>query len=97
MQKAFVLAVDEVQAAQVCVGHAGWYAAVVLQADGLDAVQGLQVNLVDSGFIFEEYKGKPTQGKFKRGVNCVSKFFGKRLIKTLILIKILICSFLLLV
>lgn len=53
----------------MCVGHAEWYAAVVLQADGLDAVEGLQVNLVYRRFIFEEDKGEPEATKLKGKVN----------------------------
>lgn len=76
MQAALALALDEVEAAQMCVGHAEWDAAVVLQADGLDAVEGLQVNLVYRRFIFEEDKGKPKSTKFKAEVNSFFRFWG---------------------
>lgn len=72
----------------MCVGHADWYTAVVLQADGLDAVEGLQVDLVHRRFIFEEDEGKPESTKFKEKVNSLS-----RLTHIEILIRILICSF----
>lgn len=85
---ALALALDEVEAAQMCVGHADWYTAVVLQADGLDAVEGLQVDLVHRGFIFEEDEGEPESTKFKEKVNSLS-----RLTHIEILIRILICSF----
>ncbi len=71
---ALALALDEVEATQMCVGHADWYAAVVLQADGLDTVESLQVNLVYRGFIFEEYKGKPKSTKIREKVNSLSTF-----------------------
>ena len=71
---ALALALNEVEATQMCVGHTDWYAAVVLEADGLDTVEGLQVNLVYRGFIFEEDKGKPKSTKFKGKVNSLSRF-----------------------
>lgn len=72
---ALALALNEVEAAQMCVGHVDWYAAVVLQADGLDTVEGLQVNFVYRRFIFEEDKGKPKSTKIKGKVNSLSKFW----------------------
>lgn len=73
---ALALALDEVEAAQMCVRHADWYAAVVLQADGLDAVEGLQVDLVYRRFVLEEDEGKPKSTKFKGKVNSLSRFWG---------------------
>lgn len=81
MQVALALALDEVEAAQMCVGHAEWYAAVVLQADGLDAVEGLQVNLVYRRFIFEEDEGKPKSTKFKERLIAFLDF-GRAVINT---------------
>lgn len=74
LQAALALALDEVEAAEVRVGHADRYAAVVLQADGLDSVEGLQVDLVHRRFIFEEDEGKPKSTKFKGKVNSFSRF-----------------------
>lgn len=76
MQKALAPALDEVEPAQMGVGHADRYAAVVLQADGLDAVEGLQVNLVYSRFIFEEDEGKPKSAEFIGKVNSLSRFWA---------------------
>lgn len=70
------LTLDKVETAQVCIGHAGWYAAVVLQAYALDTVKGFQINLVDRRFISEEDKGKPAPTKFRREVNCLLRFLG---------------------
>lgn len=76
------LALDEVKTTQMGIRHADWYAAVVLQADGLDTVEGLQVDLVYGRFIFEEDKGKPKWTKFKEKVNILSQF-GQSGINTL--------------
>lgn len=62
---ALALTPDKVEATQVGVGHADGYAAVVFQADGLDAVEGLQVDLVYSRFVVEEDKGEPRSTKVK--------------------------------
>lgn len=53
----------------MCVGHADGHTAVVLQADGFDSVEGLQVNLMHRRFRFEEDEAKPKTTKFKGKVN----------------------------
>lgn len=73
LQGALALALHKVEAAEVRVGHADRHAAVVLQADGLDAVQGLQVDLVYRRLVFEEDKGEPESTKFTAKVNSLSR------------------------
>lgn len=54
-----LLALDEVVAAQVSVCHARWHAAIVLQTDGLDTMEGLQVNFMHRSLRFHKDKAKP--------------------------------------
>lgn len=71
---ALALTLDKVEAAEMGVSHGDGNAAVVLQANGFDSVEGLQVDLVHSGLIFEEDKGKPKRTELKGKVNSLSLF-----------------------
>lgn len=78
LQAAPALAPHKVEAAQVGVGHADWDAAVVLQADGLDAVEGLQVDLVHSRLVFEEDEGEPGRDEATPGQIRASELRGEQ-------------------